>query len=104
MARFSGIIGYEVSVETEPSVWEPNLVTRHYTGYVLRNSRRHDDGSSTNGELTVNNQISIVADADTLQNVYSIRWVKWMGTKWKVTNVDVQSPRITLTLGGVFKG
>ena len=33
-----------------------------------------------------------------------IRYIEWMGVKWKVNNVEVQYPRLTLHIGGVFNG
>jgi hypothetical protein len=29
-------------------------------------------------------------------------YVEFMGTKWKITNVEVQYPRLILSVGGVY--
>jgi len=104
MAKFYGEIGYGISVETVPGVWEDVITERRYFGDVLRNTRRLQDGQSVNNDLTVNNSISIVADAYASQHFFAIRYVKWMGALWTVTDVEVQSPRLLLRLGGVYNG
>lgn len=105
MARFYGEVGYGTGTETAPGVWSDEIVERAYYGDILRNTRQmRDDAGSLNDELTVQNSISIVADEYALQSFFAIRYVKWMGTLWKVTDVEVQSPRLLLRLGGVYNG
>lgn len=104
MAKFYGSIGYADTIETSPGVWEESMTELPYYGDVLRNSRRYEKGESINDNLTLNNMISIVADAFANQNFSKIRYVVWMGASWKVTNVEVQRPRLLLTIGGVYIG
>ena len=52
----------------------------------------------------INNQIEIVADPYINQHFPSIRYVMWNGTKWKVTSVEDQFPRLILALGEVYNG
>lgn len=80
------------------------IVERAYVGDILRNSRRLQSGESVNDDLSVNNMISIVADPYANENFFAIRYVQWMGTLWKVTEVEVQSPRLLLRLGGKYNG
>ena len=102
MAKYYGAIGYAETVETSPDVWEDQIVERRHSGDVIRNTRRNENGESTNDNLVLNNNISIIADAYANLHFFAIRYVEWMGTKWKVTNVEVQPPRLLLTLGGVY--
>lgn len=104
MARFHGVIGYGVSAETYPGVWEESVDERFYTGDVIRNTRRLETGEKVNDDITVNNSISIVADAYANNHFFAMRYVEWMGVKWKITNVEVQHPRLILTIGGVYHG
>ena len=104
MARFHGVIGYGVSVETYPGVWEESVDERFYTGDVIRNARRLETGEKVNDDITVNNSISIVADAYANNHFFAMRYVEWMGVKWKIANVEVQRPRLILTIGGVYHG
>lgn len=105
MAKFSGVIGYAVSTESRPGVWKDEITERRYYGDLLRNtSRRTASSDSTIDDLNINNQISVVADPYAKQNFHSMRYVEFMGTKWKITSVEVQYPRLLLTLGGVYNG
>lgn len=104
MGKFYGKVGYGETVETSPDIWEEQIVERAYYGDVLKNSRQWEKGEGLNDNLKINNSISVVADAYAYENFASIRYVEWMGAKWKVTNVEVQRPRLIFTLGGVYNG
>lgn len=105
MARFFGVVGYaEETKEVRPGVWEESIAERKYFGDVIRNTRRLEKGEYLNSDINVNNLISIVADPFAYQNFFAIKYVHWMGTNWIVTNVEVQRPRLILTIGGVYNG
>ena len=97
-------MGYAVTLEARPGIWEEKLIERNYYGDVIRNTRRLENGESVNDDVVLNNSISIVADPYAYQNILAIRYIRWMGALWKVTNVEVQSPRLLLTIGGVYNG
>jgi hypothetical protein len=104
MAKFYGEIGYGESVETTPGVWQDEIVEHSYFGDVVRNTRRLQEGEVLNNDLTVGNSISIVADAYANNHFFAIRYIRWAGTLWTVSDVEVQSPRLLLRLGGVYNG
>ena len=105
MAKWYGKVGYSETKETTPGVYEPHDTVREYYGDVIRNSTRWGmNSNSTNDDLTVNCQISIVADPFAIDKFYSIKWIELSGAKWKVTSVEPQFPRLLLTLGGVYNG
>lgn len=104
MSKFFGLIGYTKTEEVSPGVWEEIVTSRQYYGDVIRNTRRWDKGEHYNDDLMINNQISIIADEFAYENLFAMRYVKWMGGLWKITNVDIQRPRLILTIGGVFNG
>src|SRR5919112_4363172 len=99
MTRFYGPVGYGEQVEKAPGIYEDVITERIYIGDVERNTRNLKDGQSVNDDLSVNNSISIVADAYANEHFYAIRYVKWSGVLWKVTEVTVQSPRLIFRLG-----
>lgn len=104
MAKFYGKIGYGISMQTAPGVWEDVIVEQPYFGNVIRNSRGVREAEKVNDDLTVGNSISIVADAYANEHFFAIRYVEWMGALWTVDDVVVESPRLTLRLGGVYNG
>lgn len=104
MAKFYGEIGYGESVETVPGVWKDVITERKYFGDVLRNTRQLTNGESLNNDLSVNNSISILADAYAYENFFAIRYIKWSGSLWTLSDVEVQRPRLILRLGKVYNG
>lgn len=106
MAKFFGEIGYGETVETPSGsgVWVDNIVERSYFGDVVRNTRKLQEGEQLNNDISVNNSISIVADAYANEHFFAIRYIRWMGALWTVSDVEVQSPRLLLRLGGVYNG
>lgn len=105
MAKYYGVIGFsDNSVETVPGIWEEVIVERPYYGDVIRNTRRLQSGEHVNDSVTVTNEISIVSDPYALQNFHAMRYISWMGTNWKVTSVEVQYPRLILSIGDEYHG
>ena len=105
MAKFYGPIGFAEVKETAPGVYKDKIVERNYSGDLLANSLRYQSGDQVNDNLVLGNRISILADPYARNNFHTIRYVGFMGTKWKVNSVDAaQYPRLVLTLGGVYNG
>lgn len=105
MAKFHGKIGFGKNVERKPGIWEDVITEKPYFGDVQRTTRTIQEGQQTvNFDLSVNNSISILADAYASENFHAIRYIEWAGALWTVSNVEVQSPRLLLRLGGVYNG
>lgn len=106
MTRFFGPIGYAESVETPPDsgVWVDNVTESFYYGDVIRDTRRLETGENLNDDIKVNNSISIIADEYANKHFFKIKYVMWQGVLWTVTNVEVRSPRLVLSLGSVYNG
>lgn len=102
MARFCGTVGYAITEETRPGIWEEQIVERTYRGDVIKNNSSRVSGEGLNDDIQISSDISIMADAFAYQNFAYIKYVDFMGAKWKVTSVTPERPRITLTLGGIY--
>lgn len=102
MARFYGDIGFAKIIETSPGIWEETIIERPYYGDVTRNISRPQSSDKVNDDITLNNTISIVADPYANENFQYMKYVTYMGTKWKITNAEVQYPRIILSIGGMY--
>ena len=104
MAKWYGLIGFGVTEETDPGsgLWEEIFEERNYYGDLLSNYRKLQNSGGVNDDVNIANKISIVADPFANQNFHSIRYAEFMGAKWKVTDVEVQYPRLILSLGGVY--
>jgi hypothetical protein len=107
VAKFFGELGFSTGTVETPAnsgIYVDTIVERQYYGDVIRNSRRLESGPKVNFDLVVSNSISVVADAYANENFHAIRYIRWMGTLWIVTTVEVQRPRLLSELGGVYNG
>lgn len=105
MAKWHGIIGYIEQVETAPGVYKDKTTERSYCGEIIRNSRGWSNASDgTNDNLTLSNQISIIADSFATSNSAYMMYIEIMGTRWKISNIEIQYPRLLLTIGGIYNG
>lgn len=102
MAKFYGAIGYAITEETSPGIWEEKIKVQRYYGDLIQNIKRTQSTDNLNDDINISNKISIVADPFANNNFHSMRYVEYLGTKWKILSVDVQFPRLVLTLGGVY--
>ena len=101
MAKFYDVVGFLDEVETVPGVWDPGITERHYSGDTLPNYIRNDS-SDINDNVVLNYKFSILADTYALNHMQDIRYVQYFNSKWKVTNVEPATPRLILTVGGVY--
>lgn len=105
MAKWFGVIGFAETVETKPGVWEERITERKYYGDVIRNTRILQSTDKLNDNIDISNEISIVADPFANNHIYAMRYVEYMGARWKVSTVDAsQRPRLTLSIGGLYNG
>lgn len=102
MAKFYGEIGYAKTIQTEPGVWEETIVKRNYYGELIRNSRSLVNSGNINDNVNISNEISILADPYANENFHSMRYVEFMGAKWKINSVEVKYPRLILNVGGLY--
>lgn len=102
MAKWYGKVGYAEQVETAPGVWEEKITERQYYGDVVRNIRKLESSGEVNDNINVSMEISIVADPYAIQNFHTMRYIEFMGSLWKIYNVEVNYPRLILTIGGLY--
>lgn len=105
MAKYHGFIGFAgEQTETSPGVWTEGITEKEYSGDLLQFNRRTQNSGKVNDDMTITNQISIIADAFLNNNLYAVRYVTFMGGKWKIDSVNVEFPRMIFSLGGLYHG
>lgn len=102
MAKFHGRIGFATSVESSPGVWTEQIVERECFGDVLTASFGNSQTSEVNDDLRLNNRVSVVGNTFAIENFHLIKYIVYMGVKWRISNAEVQFPRLLLTIGGVY--
>lgn len=85
-------------------MWEEQKIERQYSGELVKNTRRLESSGGVNDNVNISNEVSIVADPYAYENFHAMRYIKFMGAKWKISNVEVRYPRLILTIGGVYNG
>lgn len=103
MAKWCGNVGF-IKLTENAGVWTEEPEEHFYYGDLIRNTRKLQSSGNLNDNLIIANDISIVADPFAYENFHAIRYAEFMGTKWKISNVEVQYPRLILSLGEVYNG
>lgn len=104
MAKFHGKVGFVTSTETAAGVWSDVATERDYYGDVIRQTKTWSETNQVNDNLVLGNRISIVGDDFANLNIPTMRYVIWDGTYWDISSVEIQRPRLILSLGGVYNG
>ena len=105
--RFYGVVGFATVHEgADDNIGiDEDIIEEHpYYGDVIRNTKKYETGESVLDDIRIDNKISIVADAYAWDHFFKMKYVRWMGALWKITNVEVERPRLILIIGGVYNG
>lgn len=102
--KWSGIIGFEELELSSSGVYTPHITEKTFKGDILRNYRKVQPGENFNDNFVVSDEISIIADPYSLKNFYRMKYVTYMGQKWKVSSAVPKYPRINLTIGDLYNG
>ena len=105
MSKWYGKIGFTYTGEIEPGLWVENeVIERQYFGDIMSNRWKRQNSGNVNDDINISNQISVLADPYAMNHVSSMTWIEFSNEKWKVTDIEVQYPRLIITLGGVYNG
>lgn len=101
---YYGRIGY-VSTSQDPdhpTTWNESVSWRYYPGELSALSHRWmNSAEDSNSNINITNKLSIIADPYMCQNASAIRYVELMGSAWYVDSIQIEYPRIILSVGGV---
>lgn len=104
MSKWYGMVGYGISEEVRPGIYVEKIVERPYYGDLSRTTNTNEAGSGANDDISIKNDLSIVSDAYAYQNFALMKYVTFMGARWKVRSVELAHPRLHLSIGGVYNG
>lgn len=109
--RYCAKVGYHWTAEevlpdgTPTSVWKDHYQERTYKADVINYGYKNQPNESINDDYKVTSKMSILAcDAFTLSHLNHLIYCEYLGVKWKITSVEVQRPRLIITLGGEYNG
>lgn len=104
--RWCGKIGFDVQTyDNDKRRWVSSIVEKEYKGDVIKvfNAQIVGQSDSINENPVITNKFSIIANAFANEHYSTIRYLEYMGVKLKVKNISVETPRLVLSVGGVFK-
>lgn len=105
MSKYYGAIGFSEFVEKSPGVFIPQITEKNYRGDVTRNTfKYHAPTDQVNDNVNISNDFSIIADQYAFSNLSRIKYVTYMGAKWKINNVEVKFPRLILHVSDIYNG
>ena len=102
MSRWYGKIGFSIQEETSPGIWNEVIEEKNYYGDLTNRSRRWQQGQDLIDDVTITNELTITTDPYIIENLTNIKYVVIMGIKWKISNITLSAPRLTLSLGGIY--
>ena len=103
MAKFSGKIGFVQTVETSPGVWTDQVIEKSYKGDLLKRYISWRSSDEINPDFSINNQVSVVADSYILENTEYMKYIVLNNTKWQISSIDIDRPRLIISLGGLYR-
>lgn len=111
MAKFAGLVGYVTEQEKVPGVWtiveNPVMMRGDIIRQVSDNMNDLKVGTSINkiySDIFLSHRVSLMADSYAFENYMRIQWVMINGKKWKATSIEVQRPRIIISIGRLWDG
>lgn len=104
MAKFTGLVGYVTQEEDVPGVWSPVETQKMMRGDTIRQSSSGQNDNKVNSDIALGHRVSLLGDSYAFSNYYNLKWVQVNGRKWEVSSVEIQRPRIILSVGGLWNG
>lgn len=100
--KYHGKVGYISVTETYPGVYTESIQEITCYGIVTRNHSKWNQGVGINDDLDISNNFSLLLHPVLAQNFMNLKYIEWMGTRWKVQTVELAPPRINILVGGVY--
>lgn len=105
--KYYGKVGFVQTIETDPlnhpGVYNEVVTEREYMGDVINDMRALQDSQSLNDDFSISNSFSIVADDYAYERFLYIRYIEYLGVKWKVLTVDtLNRPRLIIKVRGIY--
>lgn len=96
--------GFAETVDKGYGVYKEVVTEKFLFCQIIRNSKRYSQGEKINDNIELGNEFSVILDPWMKENFSKIRYVSYMGTRWRINNAEINYPRINFSLGGVYNG
>ena len=103
--KWYGYIGFAESVQdpNDPTVYKNDIIEIPFYGDLKKLYKSDKEvANQINDNISINNIISVVANPFAMANFHKIKYITFAGTKWKITSVEVNYPRLEIYLGSAW--
>jgi hypothetical protein len=111
LAKFAGLVGYVTEEETIPGIWSIVEHTVMMRGDIIRaasdNMNDLKVGTSINkiySDIFLSHRVTLMGDQYAFDNYMRLQWVMINGKKWKASSVEIQRPRLIISIGRLWDG
>lgn len=105
MAKFSGVIGFGVTDELVPGVYDDvNVIEKPYYGEYKKNVRKLEGGNGVVSNFQISTVVEVYEDNYLRENLSYMKYVGFHGLRWNVESIEISYPKLILTIGGVYVG
>lgn len=102
--RYFGKVGFGIPTDLGDGVWSDDMIERAYKGVINNAVQSVQESDKVNDDVRLQHRIEIMADAFAQENYSRIKYVELTGSLWTVQSVEIQRPRLLLTVGGPWNG
>ena len=104
MNKYYGKIGFMETVKAseDSDIYIEQIVEHPYYGDIMNYGYRWQGSQYGIDNKLVTVKISIVADPYAYEHVSNIKYIVWNRNKWKVSSIDIEYPRLILTIGDLY--
>jgi hypothetical protein len=104
MSRFSGLLGFVRTELSDGGIYNEVSTEIKAKGTFRKISSRVYSEQEVNASVRLANEISVIGNNEIFNHLNSLKYVVWKGTKWSVTTITLEPPRVIIVLGGVYNG
>lgn len=101
--KYAGKIGFAVMKNDGEGIYTEEIEEKVYYGDLLSSRWNNENNqNSTNTNIRLNNSISVICDKYLSENISVIRYITYKNSKWCITGIEIQPPRIIINIGGIY--
>ncbi len=101
--KYTGKIGFAVMKNEGEGIYTEEIEEKVYYGDLLSSRWNNENNqNSTNTNVRLNNSISVICDKYLSENISVIRYITYKNSKWCITGIEIQPPRIIINIGGIY--
>lgn len=105
MGKWSGKIGFGLTREIKPGIWQEDIIEKNFRGEILKSRNQFNGAQTINDNLIMSVRLKIISSPFAQVNAPYMKYITYKGAKWKVSSIDdTDYPRMILEIGELYTG